>query len=58
MKLISSLPDKQYEEDEFDYRKFDWWYEFETEYVDEYNLDTVLQQAGDDICEYEIEENP
>ena len=57
LELVARLPDKEYEENVFDYRNVDWWYEFDED-VNEYNLDTVLQQAGEDIYEYEIEEDP
>ena len=57
LKLVARLPDKEYEENIFDFRDVHWWQEFDED-VNEYNLDTMLQQAGEDIYEYEIEEDP
>ena len=57
LKIVARFPDKEYEENVFSYRDVDFNCEFD-EYVNEYNLSTVLQQAGEDIYEYEIEEDP
>ena len=57
LKLVARLPDKEYEENIFDTRDVDFNYEFDED-VNEYNLSIVLQQAGEDIYEYEIEEDP
>ena len=57
LKIVARLPDKEYGENEFSFRDVDFYYEFD-EYVNEYSLYTVLKQAGEDIYEYEIEEDP
>ena len=57
LELVARLPDKEYEENVFDCRNVDWWYEFD-QYVNEDSLDPVLQQAGEDIYQYDIEEDP
>ena len=57
LKIVARLPDKEYEENVFSYRNVEFVYEFD-EYVNEYNLSKVLQQAIEDIYEYEIENDP
>ena len=57
LELVARLPDKEYEENVFDCRNVDWWYEFD-QYVNEDSLDPVLQRAGEDIYQYDIEEDP
>ena len=57
LNIVARFPDKEYEEKIFSYRDVDFNYEFDED-VNEYNLSTVLQQAGEDIYEYEIEEDP
>ena len=57
LKRVARLPNKEYEENAFSYRNVDFVYEFDED-VNEYNLSTVLQQAIEDIYEYEIEDDP
>ena len=48
LEFIARLPNKEYDEHLFDFRNVNWWYAFD-ERVNEDSLDSVLQQAGEDV---------
>ena len=54
--IVAKLPDREYGENEFSYREIYYINDFD-EYVNEYNLSHILNQAVDEIQE-DIDEDP
>ena len=55
VQLTAQLPDKEYEENEFSYREIYFMNDFD-EYLDEDNIDTMLEKAVEEI-QTDIEED-